>query len=90
VILQRPSFERAYHKLNPQQQARVGAAIGRLETAFGYPHLHAGLRLRPIGHFYEFRAGLQLRVLFVVREADLVLVTVGHHNHIARFIRDHA
>ena len=87
MILRRPSFDRALSKLTSDQQARVNDSISRAEGAFGHPHLHAGIGLRPIGNFFEFRAGLGLRVLFVASRGDLILVTVGNHDHIARFIR---
>lgn len=87
MIFQRPSFERAYNKLAPHQQARVAAAIARLEKSFGRPHEHASIGIRPIGRFFECRAGLQLRILFVVREGDLVLITLGDHNEIRAFLK---
>ena len=90
MILRRPSFDRAYEKLTPQQKARIDQAIGRLETSFGRPQEHAGIGVRPMGHFFECRGGLNLRVLFVVRDGDLVLVTVGNHDHIRAFIRRNA
>jgi len=90
MILQRPSFERAYDKLTPQQKARVDQAVGRLEKSFGRPHEHAGIGVRSIGHFFECSAGLQLRILFVVRAGDLVLVTVGSHEVIRAFVKSNA
>jgi hypothetical protein len=87
MILQRPSFEHAYKKLIPQQQTRVDQAITRLEKSFGRPHEHAAIGIRPFGRFFECRAGLQLRILFVVREGDLILVTVGNHDNIRAFIK---
>jgi hypothetical protein len=85
MILTRPSFDRAFKKLTPDQQARVDEAIDRAAAAFGRPHLHAGIGMRSVGNFFEFRAGLGLRVLFVASKGDLILVTVGNHDHVARF-----
>jgi hypothetical protein len=87
MILYRPSYIRAFKKLSPEQQARVNLAIAKLEESFGRPHLHAGIGLRPFGGYFEFRAGLDLRILFVAHGGDLVLVTVGNHNAIRAFIR---
>ncbi len=87
MILTRPSYERAFARLSPQQKARVNTAVELLQPTFGRPHLHGGLGLRAVGSYFEFRAGLGLRVLFVVSGGDLILVTVGNHDHIARFIR---
>ena len=87
MILRRPSFDRAYGKLTPQQQERVNAALVRLEETFGQPHAHAGIGIRSVGSFFECRGGLELRVLFVVRDGDLILVTVGNHDDIRAYIR---
>jgi len=40
------------------------------------------LLLPEAGPYFEFRA------LFVVRKADVVLVTVGNHDDIVRFVRE--
>ncbi len=87
MILTRRSYDRAFARLSPQHQQRVDSALARLERAFGRPHLHAGIGLRSIGGFFECRAGLGLRVLFVASGGDLILVTVGNHDQIARFLR---
>ena len=87
MIRSRPSFDRAYARLTGQQRDRVDAAILRLEGAFGRPHLHAGIGLRPFGGYFELRAGLDLRVLFVPYAGDLVLVTVGNHDQVRRFLK---
>ena len=88
MILTRSSYDRAFKKLTPQQQARVNQAIERLEPALGHPHMHSGIGVRSVGDYLEFRAGLGLRVLFVVSKGDIVLVTVGNHDHIGTFIRN--
>lgn len=87
MILSRPSFDRAYKKLTPAQAARVDNALARLEQSFGRPHLRAGIGVRSIGQFFECRAGLDLRILFVARAGDLILVTVGNHDQIRAFIK---
>ena len=43
-----------------------------------------------MGNFFEFRSGLKLRVLFVLDAGDAVLITVGNHEDIARWIKDSA
>jgi len=83
-----PSFDRAFRKLTPVEQSRIIAAAERLATTFGKPHVHAGIGIRRIKSWYEFRAGLKLRVLFRLNAGDAFLVTLGNHDEIARFIRD--
>ena len=83
-----PSFDRAFKKLTSQDQAQVREAATQLPAAFGKPHVHAGLGLRGLGPFLEFRAGLKLRVLFRVNRGDAVLVTVGDHDDIRRYVKE--
>jgi hypothetical protein len=88
TILSRPSFERAFSKLTSEAQAEVRTRAALLPQAFGNPHVHAGLGVRKVGKYFEFRAGLKCRVLFVVRKGDVVLVTAGNHDEIVRFVRE--
>ena len=87
TILSRPSFDRAFRDLTPETQADVRSAAALLPEAFGKPHIHAGLGVRKLGKYFEFRVGLKWRVLFVIRKGDAVLVTVGDHDNIVRFIK---
>jgi len=88
TVLSRPSFERAFKALSPETQAQVRSAAALLPEAFGKPHVHQGLGVRKLGKYFEFRVGLQHRVLFLLRKGNAVLVTVGDHDDIVRFIKD--
>ena len=90
MILVRPSYQRAFKRLSSTQQIAVNAAISRLPSVFGRPHLHSGIGIRPFGGFYECRIGRDLRVLFIFDHGDFILVTAGNHDVVARFIRDNA
>jgi mRNA-degrading endonuclease YafQ of YafQ-DinJ toxin-antitoxin module len=90
VILARSSYQRTFQRLSPTQQTAANAAISRLPEIFGRPHLHSGIGIRPFGGFYECRIGRDLRLLFILDQGNFVLVTVGNHDAIARFIRDNA
>jgi hypothetical protein len=87
MIYTRPRYDRAWRKLTPSQQAAVNAAIARLEASFGRPHEHSGLGLRAFGSYYEFRAGLGLRVLVLSEGGDLFLCFVGNHDQVRAFIK---
>jgi hypothetical protein len=87
VIYVRPRYERARRKLTIPQQSAVNAAVSRLEAAFGRPHEHAGLGLRAFGRYFECRAGLGLRVLFLNESGDLFLCFVGNHEQVRAFIK---
>jgi len=88
MTFQQPSFQRAWKKLPPAAQTTVTAAVGRLETSFGRPHLHAGIGLRPFGRYFELRASLGLRVLFLVDGGDFFLITVGPHDHVRAYLKN--
>ena len=88
TVLSRPSFERAFKDLTAEIQAAVRSAAALLPEAFGKPHVHQGLGVRKVGKYFEFRVGLKWRVLFVIRKGDAVLVTVGDHDDIVRFVRE--
>jgi hypothetical protein len=89
-IYQRPVYLRQFKKLNAEQQAEVRAVALRLPEIFGRPHLHVGAGLRPFGRFFEFRAGLDLRVHFSVEGGDAHLETVGNHDAIRAFVKNHS
>ena len=86
-ILARPSFQRTFHKLPSDLQEEIKDSAAQLSHAFGKPHVHAGMGIRKLGGYFEFRVGLKWRVLFIVRSGEVVLVTVGDHDHIVAFVR---
>ncbi len=88
MIFTRPKFDRAYRSLTVEQQAAVTTAIARVEPVFGHPHLHSGLSLRPFGKYFEFRAGLDLRILFLPEGGNLHLCFVGNHNQVRAYIKN--
>jgi hypothetical protein len=87
MIYARPRYERAWRKLTHSQQTVVRAAVARLAASFGRPHEHSGLGLRAFGHYFEFGAGLGLRVLFLAEGSDLFLCFVGNHDQVRAFIK---
>jgi hypothetical protein len=88
VIFTRPKFDRAFRALTGVQQTAVTIAIARVESVFGRPHLHSGTGLRPFGKYFEFRAGRDLRILFLAEGGDLHLCFVGNHDQVRAFIRN--
>jgi mRNA-degrading endonuclease RelE of RelBE toxin-antitoxin system len=89
-VYTRPSFDRALKRLSPDTQELVISTAKKLPLVFGRPHEHSGFSVRRIGNFYEFRVGLQWRVVFVVSSGDAILVTVGNHDEVVRFIRENS
>ncbi len=55
---------------------------------FGRPHAHGGLGLRQLKRgCYEVRAGLKVRAVLVREGADLVVVVVGGHDEVRRWLK---
>jgi hypothetical protein len=88
MIFRLPSFDRAFSRLTSEQQSAVRAAIDLIRSAFGRPHLHSGIGIRPFGTYFECRSGLGLRILFLVDEGDFTLATVGTHDHVRAYLRN--
>jgi mRNA-degrading endonuclease RelE of RelBE toxin-antitoxin system len=89
-VYARASFDRALKKLPNDSQELVLATARRLPDVFGRPHQHSGMSVRRIGDFYEFRVGLQWRVVFLLSKGDAILLTVGNHDEVARFVRENS
>ncbi len=88
MIYRLPSFDRAFQRLTAPQQAEVRSAVEQIPQAFGHPHRHAGLGLRPFGPYFECRVGRALRVLFLAEQADFILATVGNHNQVRAYLKN--
>ncbi|MBI4353301.1 MAG: hypothetical protein HY593_05180 [Candidatus Omnitrophica bacterium] len=87
-IITKPRFERAYQALSSSAQEAVDAAlrqfghylkIGAAPVGFGMKHLGKGV--------YEFRAGLALRIVYIVEEDEIVLSLLGTHDEVRRFLK---
>ena len=90
TIYQRPHFARRFQKLSDSEQQTVRSAAARLPGIFGRPHENSGMGLRPFGRYFEFRAGISLRVLFLVESGDVHLATVGTHDEVRAYLKNHS
>ncbi|GAB1488772.1 hypothetical protein MASR2M8_12190 [Opitutaceae bacterium] len=70
------------------RRAEVLAAMQAAVTAYGHPHLHAGVGLRRIQPFMECRCGLDLRLVFQREKDALVFHLCGTHDEIAAFLKN--
>ena len=83
------AFQRALRKLPPADQRTVLEALLNLPEAFGQPHVHHGLGIRPLRkRVYEVRVGLRLRVGFTVVGSSLLIQTIGNHDHIRAWLKE--
>jgi hypothetical protein len=89
-IFSRNSYDRAVKHLTPQQLAEINAALSRLPVMFGQPHQHSGAGIRRYGIFFEFRVGLKLRVVFTREAGDIILLTVGNHDHVRAWVKENS
>lgn len=87
MIYRSPRFKRALEGMPSPQRTAVDAAIARVESVLGRPHLHSGIGLRPFGRYLEFRAGQHLRILALLDGGDLFLMFLGNHDQVAAYIR---
>jgi mRNA-degrading endonuclease RelE of RelBE toxin-antitoxin system len=82
-------FQRDIRGLDKDQRAALFETILGLPSAVGDAHRHAGVGLRKIhpSGIWEGRVGLGLRLDFVVAENTCILLRVGTHDEIRRFLR---
>ena len=73
------------------ESERVAAVLALLElgAAFGNPHVHSGIGIRKLaGRIFECRAGLVYRLIFQDTTDALVVVFLGNHDEVRRWLRD--
>ena len=70
------------------QKAACWQAIGDLPESFGRPHAHTGLSIRKLRpKLYEFRASLDLRLLFRDEPDALYIGFVGNHDEVQKLLK---
>jgi mRNA-degrading endonuclease RelE of RelBE toxin-antitoxin system len=75
--------------LDDEQRARVLDVLLQIPRAFRNLHEHTGLSPRKIHAtgIWEIRAGLHLRLAFRLQGDVAVILLVGNHDEIQRFLR---
>lgn len=87
-IVTKGGFERAYHKLSETDQDLVDEALKKFQHYLQTNKASVGLGLKHLGgRTYEFRAGLALRVVYVVEKEQVVLSLLGTHDEVRRFLK---
>jgi len=77
--------------LNARKRKAVEEALVSVGKVWGDPHSHAGAGIRKLApQLFEYRAGLNLRLLFLpdADRRELVFVFVGNHDEIRRILRN--
>ena len=82
------SFDESLNALDPRQRKKTRSSVERLLDYFDGGPKPLGLGLRKLqGDFWEVRAGLDRRILFML-EGDLAtFVIAGNHDEINRRLR---
>ncbi|HRE81567.1 MAG TPA: hypothetical protein PLN52_10990 [Opitutaceae bacterium] len=70
------------------RRTQVFAAMEAVATAFGQPHLHAGVGLRRNRAFMECRCGPDLRLIFRRENDSLVFLLCGTREDVTAFLSD--
>lgn len=88
-VVLRKSAALALAKLTPEAYAAALDALRRIPAAFGNPHAHAGLGIRQLRpEVFEARIGLQLRAVFVRDSGDLIVMAIGSHDAVRRYLKE--
>lgn len=70
------------------QRMSCWQAIADLPASFGHPHAHTGLSIRKLRpKLFEFRAGLELRLLFRYETDGLYVGFVGNHDEVQKILK---
>ena len=81
-------FQRDLADLSQQERSRCFELLMALPKTMGAPHGHAGLGIRKLhsSGIYEARVGLGLRVIFALRGDQAILVRVGSHEDVRKYL----
>ncbi len=81
-------FQRDLADLPQPDRSRCFELLMALPKALGAPHEHAGLGIRKLhaSGIFEASVGLGLRVLFALREDHAILVRVGSHEEVRKYL----
>jgi mRNA-degrading endonuclease RelE of RelBE toxin-antitoxin system len=87
-ILLMERFQKDVRTLTDDQRVRCFEAILALPQLIGNPHQHTGFGVRKIhtSGIWEVRLGLGLRLVFAFKNNEAILVTVGNHEDVERFL----
>lgn len=81
-------FRRTARRYRGADLDRIQAALDAILAGFGQPHAHAGLGVRKLrGHWFECRAGLDIRLVFLAAADTLTFHLAGNHEDVKKFLR---
>ncbi|MEI7732626.1 MAG: hypothetical protein WCO56_23845 [Verrucomicrobiota bacterium] len=81
-------FLRAIKQLPPAIAAGAEAALGKVKTGYGDPHIHAGLKITKLrNNLFECRIGLRYRIILMAFPGSLVAYDIMTHDELKKFLR---
>ena len=87
-LVAKAGFNRSYSRLPVADQRLVDEALRRFQHYLQTNEAPVGLGLKHLaGRTYEFRAGLALRIVYVAEQDQIVLVLLGNHDEVRRFLK---
>lgn len=82
------SFDASFKELHARDRVLAAAAISRLLDYFAGKPRPLGIGLRKLkGSYWEIRASLDQRALFLLEDDLVTFVIVGNHDEIRRRLR---
>ena len=87
-LVAKAKWLRAYRRLSDHDQRLVDAAVMRFKYYLNTGQASVGLGVTHLGgRVYEFRIGLALRSIYVVEQEQAVLLFLGNHDEVRRFLK---
>ncbi|MEK7449289.1 MAG: hypothetical protein AAB019_07365 [Planctomycetota bacterium] len=82
------SFNRSFKELSGEKQKQAQAAVESLLDFYDTGLRPPGLGLKKLRRSYwEIRAGLDIRIIFMLEKETVTFVLTGTHNDIRRFLK---
>lgn len=87
-LLAKSKWLRAYNQLPDRDRRLVDATVRRFQHYLSAGQAAAGLGITHLGgRTYEFRIGLALRSVYVLEREQVVLMLLGNHDEVRRFLK---
>ncbi|MFZ5806477.1 MAG: hypothetical protein ACOY3I_04670 [Verrucomicrobiota bacterium] len=81
-------FRKIVRKYPKPVRYKIGKIIDHIPDGIGKHHLHSGVDIRCLHQgFFECRVGLDLRLIFRIKNQQLIFVYAGHHDQIKAFLK---
>ena len=87
-IVAKASFAHAYAALSDTERHAVDIALGKFQRYLDTGEAPVGLGIKRLGgRTHEFRVNLTTRIVCILTQDEAVLVLLGSHDEIRRFLR---